>query len=428
MDLIIENVRTFSGRCVVPLKPLTLLTGENSSGKTTFLAILAALCNRETFPLWPNFNRPPYDLGNYDTIATYKGGKFGRAKHFAFGYHQAASSKDALTRVEAKYVGHRGHAQLQSLKAKGEGGLSLKVDIEPLVGDFSGSYEIRIADKEASGHFNVPKGVGEKLPLFALLVGPGTAKDDKKDDTQRRVLYSVLDHLWHLAPAESISIAPIRTRPERNYSQITESFKPTGDHIPFLLEQILRDDPTSKQRHRLIESLRKFGEDSGLFRHCTIKHLGKKASDPFQLMVNIAGHARNLVDVGYGVSQALPVIVQSVLVESYQLLLLQQPEVHLHPRAQAALGTFFARLAGQRQQPIVIETHSDYMIDRIRTEVAAGTIDSEAVTILYFHRDGLETVVHSIGIDKQGNLTNVPSYYREFFLQEELNLFTRADH
>ena len=64
---------------------LTVLIGENSAGKSTLLALLAAVFHRE-FPLNENlFNRAPFELGSFDTIATYKGGKYGRAEKFTIG-------------------------------------------------------------------------------------------------------------------------------------------------------------------------------------------------------------------------------------------------------------------------------------------------------------------------------------------------------
>lgn len=430
MEIIIENIRSLSGRHNIPLKPLTFLTGENSSGKTTFLGVLSALFNRDNFPLWANFNRPPYELGNYDTIATYKGGSFGRAKHFSFGYKGVRLPNNELIEVEATFIGNRGHVQLQTFEAKTEKFfLSLKIDqLSP--GNLQASYRLRNDDRETGGKFSLPtiSAGGGSLPLVALLMaGQRHGTSDHADARREEVIVRAVHYLWNLAPGESVSIAPIRTRPERTYSHVAESFKPTGDHIPFVLEQIYREDPNSAQRKRVDASLRRFGEESGLFEYCGIKRLGRKDSDPFQVMVRIAGRPRNLIDVGYGVSQALPVIVQSILVDPDQLLLLQQPEVHLHPRAQAALGSFFARLVSGRKKPIIVETHSDYIIDRIRAEVAADALDHKEVGILYFHRHKLETIPSLIEMDKQGNLLNAPPYYREFFLEEELNLFTRTD-
>jgi hypothetical protein len=81
-----------------------------------------------------------------------------------------------------------------------------------------------------------------------------------------------------------------------------------------------------------------------LFDEIAVKQLGDMEGGPFQLQVRKAGKhgaspRRNLIDVGYGVSQALPVLVELFRSNASQMLLFQQPEVHLHPSAQAALGT-----------------------------------------------------------------------------------------
>jgi len=75
---------------------------------------------------------------------------------------------------------------------------------------------------------------------------------------------------------------------------------------------------------------------------------------------------------------------------------------------------------------VVIETHSDYLVDRVRQEVATETIDPSRVLILFFHKPELETKVFPITLDKLGNVENAPPEYREFFLTEELDLFNRT--
>ena len=91
-------------------------------------------------------------------------------------------------------------------------------------------------------------------------------------------------------------------------------------------------------------------------------------SDPFQLHVKVrSGHQRNIMDVGYGVSQSLPIIVDVLAAEeqigerngNYCTFLMQQPEVHLHPRAQAELASFFADSYSKRNNRFMIETHSE---------------------------------------------------------------------
>ena len=108
-------------------------------------------------------------------------------------------------------------------------------------------------------------------------------------------------------------------------------------------------------------------------------------------------------------------------------ILLQQPEVHLHPKAQAALGSLFIDLVSKNNKTIFVETHSDYLIDRIRTDIANKKIDPSIVSILYFERPQSRSKVYEIRLDENGNIKNAPSSYRRFFLDEEHALLARGD-
>ena len=114
MKLIIENIRSFAGRHAVDIKPLTLLVGENSSGKSTLLAALAALSDKTVFPGRLSLNKEPHDLGTYRTVATYKGGKFGRSKSFSIGFRQDPERTEVL----ATYKEAKGDIVLSCLKLK----------------------------------------------------------------------------------------------------------------------------------------------------------------------------------------------------------------------------------------------------------------------------------------------------------------------
>jgi predicted ATPase len=169
----------------------------------------------------------------------------------------------------------------------------------------------------------------------------------------------------------------------------------------------------------LRSALSEFGSDSGLFEQIEVIQKGKKESDPFQIGVRSGGPAFNLVDVGYGVSQALPILVDLLQRSATdEVFLLQQPEVHLHPRAQAELGSFFARLARKRGR-FVIETHSDHLVDRVRMEVRRGKLRPEDVSLLYFERQKHGATIHNLELDKYGGIANPPEGYRQFFLNEE---------
>ena len=105
--------------------------------------------------------------------------------------------------------------------------------------------------------------------------------------------------------------------------------------------------------------------------------IGEQDSDPFQLQVRkgakrVKGPFRNLIDVGYGVSQVLPIVTELLRPNGAKQFLFQQPEVHLHPSAQASLGSLFCTVAASGRQ-LIVETHSDHLIDRVRMDVRDGT-------------------------------------------------------
>jgi predicted ATPase len=193
------------------------------------------------------------------------------------------------------------------------------------------------------------------------------------------------------------------------------------------LARILGSADTPELSQEIKRLLRQFGRDSGLFRDIRIARLGKGRSGPIQVLVTDSGGVTSsLADVGYGVSQVLPVLVQAALSSSFNLLLIQQPEVHLHPKAQAALGTFMAGLVKSKDCGIVVETHSDYIIDRVRKAVAEGVLDSKQVGLLFFDKMKSKTTVSLIELDDAGNLIDPPMHYRRFFLEEELAVISRG--
>ena len=93
--------------------------------------------------------------------------------------------------------------------------------------------------------------------------------------------------------------------------------------------------------------------------------------------------------------------------------------MYLHPSAQAALGSLFCQVAGPRHQ-LIVETHSDHLMDRVRMDVRDGVsgLKPEDVSILFFERRGLDVRIHSLRIDKEGNVLDAPDGYRQFFMDE----------
>ena len=215
------------------------------------------------------------------------------------------------------------------------------------------------------------------------------------------------------------AFAPTRANPQRTYDPGAKPPDPEGRHIPMVLA--VSSDALPDFR----EHMEKFGKASGLYSKVSVRKLGSEGSDPFQIEVELPGGngPRNLIDVGYGVSQAIPIIAGAVSTDPGTTLLIQQPEVHLHPRAQAAMGSFFAQLADSGRNRLVIETHSDYLVDRVRTDVRDEKIKATDVIILYFEQAKGGVGIHPIGIDARGRVVGVPEGYRSFFLEEDRRFF-----
>ena len=121
------------------------------------------------------------------------------------------------------------------------------------------------------------------------------------------------------------------------------------------------------------------------------------------------------VNVGFGFTYVLPIIVAVLAARPGDLLLIENPESHLHPQGQAQLGTLLACAAADGVQPIV-ETHSDHLINGVRVAVKERQIKPEQVSVYYFERDpeAEEHVTQIVQptIDINGRLSQQP---RGFF-------------
>ena len=125
-------------------------------------------------------------------------------------------------------------------------------------------------------------------------------------------------------------IAPIRTKPQRFYDGMRKTFTPEGDHTPFILRKTLRAKTRSRE---FAAKLKVFGESSGLYEAIRPHSFDRSPQSPFEILVRFAGAELNINNVGYGVSQVLPLVVEFLSKEKGCTFAIQQPEVHLHPRA-----------------------------------------------------------------------------------------------
>ena len=152
-----------------------------------------------------------------------------------------------------------------------------------------------------------------------------------------------------------------------------------------------------------------------------------KGTDEVILQFNYVGRARGMetgayrpTNVGFGLTYSLPIIVACLAAPTGGLLLIENPEAHLHPQGQAALGELLALCAADGIQ-IIVETHSDHVLNGIRLSVKRKYIGADRVQLQYFTRDVTtgDCSIESPAILPDGQLSNWPS---GFFDQWERSL------
>ncbi len=424
-----EEVRCFGERQTLEIRPLTFLVGENSTGKTTSLACFHILANYlrgrgVVFNGLPQ-NLHPYSMGTFRDIVRNSRKK---EKIFRLGFTSKHADEDVQWTVEFVEKKEGIEPAVNSITIELIDGtiiIETKDNMEMEVGlDFF---------EEERNQYQILCGpeVLNSLPFFFVLSafqGQSEEKNafskylEKKSEKSK----NGRPQLWHIWDTISMfSTSPVRSRPERTYDPTREFKDPEGSDVPMYL---MRIEATQKKDWEVLkQQLVEFGKSSDLFQNIEIKRLGRALGSPFQLQFKVRGPRVNIIDVGYGVSQILPILVQILnpsiskgprraLQSTFSLL--QQPEVHLHPRAQAEFSSLLVKLANKGEQSFIVETHSDYMLDRARIEIRKGNIDHKDVSVIYFEPKGNIVKVHNIYFDKMGNMEGVPSHYGEFFLKE----------
>ncbi|MDE0021420.1 MAG: AAA family ATPase [Candidatus Poribacteria bacterium] len=430
MDKIwVGNFRCFREKQDVPLKPLTLLVGENSTGKTSFLAMINVLMDQKTRQNGvPNF-KEPYDLGSFDEIAHYRGGRGGRADYFIGGCElRSAGKENTPYSFEYTFKKNAGAPFISKTRSERKG-VWMEAEYDPLTESpaFPFPVSVLLGSSRGAWEWKVQASDGKIDIGIIPLEGSPEADNDEKAGFEELAALSPPEIMFFFAERalfpRVVAPAPVRSNPKRTYDLTPLIPDHEGSYIPSLFAHLSAQETDPWKR--LKEKLEAFGKESGLFDEIDVKRpFRKNETGPFQILVRKAGGKikgpwRNLQDVGYGVSQILPTATELFFRSDPALHLLQQPETHLHPSAQAALGSQLCRTASEGKQ-LIVETHSDYLMDRVRMDVRDQKTDltPEDVIVLFFERDGLDVRIWPIRFDELGNVKDAPNSYRRFFMSE----------
>ena len=304
-EFVIEDVRCFQGRNVFQIRPLTFLVGENSTGKSTVLGCLQALMDTLTprNNLSINFNTPPYTMGSFADIA------------------RLTNKRAAQFKLGCILENEQGPSSYNVTLGKREGGLEpfiKKVEwifpegqliAEHMKGKPTTDYKTVDGKEILSISYNETSPTTDLFNLIFL----NDSKISERRENLMIFFIRVFEPNYYIDTIKVKSFAPIRTRPKRTYDPLQEDDDPEGSDMPMVLMNMHQFN--KKQWITLKKRLKKFGETSNLFSDISIKQ-SKDMGGSFQLKIKVQGPSVNITDVGYGVSQILPILVRILKTEN----------------------------------------------------------------------------------------------------------------
>jgi len=177
-------------------------------------------------------------------------------------------------------------------------------------------------------------------------------------------------------------IGPFRSNPQRLYSLTGESPSNVGKHGERALEIMMQDEKRKgKEKRKLMELVSDWLKEAQIAKGIYTVPMTDRY---FEVIVKnfYTGEEENLTDIGFGCSQILPVLIAGFNVRESGVFIVQEPEIHLHPKAQAELGSVFKVLYKKGVQ-LIIETHSEHLMLRLQSYVARGDIKAKDVNVYY---------------------------------------------
>lgn len=401
----------------IEIRPLTILAGANSGGKSSIMQpvlLLKQTLDASYDPGCLLLDGPNVRLTSAEQLLSKKNASQSE-KEFSIEFELG----DRKVEIRFRQVPRKGLEIFSNTISDSESETIITVDADPA------------ALKEKLG--------GAGFPLPPELLNKGTLKivRDRSFLTieisiaDGKVRFPVLYAGQGIAAMIStlIHVPGLRGNPERNYKTTA-----VGDAFPGTFEnyvasvinhwQSSKDDRLSRLGEHL-ESLGLTWKVKAEQRDETQVEL-KVGRLPHSLR----GGAHDLVsiaDVGFGVSQTLPVLVALLAANPDQLVYVEQPEIHLHPRAQRVLAAIFAE-AAKRGVVVIVETHSALFIRAIQTLVAKDELPPDLVKLHWFQRDAKgATTVASADLDNAGAFGDWPEDFDEVELTAENEFLSAAE-
>ena len=423
----LKNFKVLRDTGELEIKPITFLVGPNSSGKTSLIQAILALRQtvRSQDPHTPLILDDDYiNLGSYRDVVF----KHNEKNEIFIGFEAGGLNWEIVFSVY-RSGNNQGVIYLKSLDFDGE-------NIPMPQGARGKNIEKRISfsikkKNGRGGHFITTKDEMDfsaqpiELSKFYVIFFK------KYNDPSKyfEYLWAQPSFLFATMMAGSVienifknihHIGPSRDEPSRTYTATGASPSEVGKWGEGSVNILLLEE-------RIRDKVREWLKNFGVSIDFDLEELSGKtggSTNTYRIML-IDPNTKtevNLVDVGFGASQILPIIVEGFNAPKNALLMIEQPEIHLHPRAQGTMGDLLVDMANFNEKRLIIETHCDLLIRRVCKNILQKKIDHTDVIIYYFEPTERGTEIKTITINKNGQFENFPDGFFEESFEEAMEI------
>jgi predicted ATPase len=233
-------------------------------------------------------------------------------------------------------------------------------------------------------------------------------------------------------------LGPLRSHPRRIYQWSGDTPSSVGQMGELTIAAILAADNDGRQlnrgprkpKHGFSEFVTGWLKDLGVIHDFSVRPVAEGRKE-YEVLIKTGPTAPDvkITDVGFGVSQVLPALVQTFYCPPNSTVWMEQPEIHLHPQVQAELADVFisatqARQDGQeRHVQLIVESHSEHFLNRLQRRVAEGVLSHEHVAIYFCRRSSEGAELEPLRLNMFGDIENWPE---NFFGDEMADIAARA--
>lgn len=428
-SLRVRNFRSIKDSGEIKLSDLNVFVGPNNSGKSSILYALMLIkmtmeSKNEDIALITT--TPELDLGSY--LDLIRDGNTDHRLMIKFKLNDPGVREPLTVLGEYGKGKHNIYADLQAEfcfdKTKN------RIEVVSFVGkDYLGNNVVTTR-KTDDGNWKIngpPAGLLKYMQVkfinFIPTIVP-TGPKPKFELATQVVKWSFASRILHSEFSDVVEklkyVAPIRERIPRHgivgtmvYSELT----PSGQNLMRVLSS---SDIISTRGKATIGELNYWlGRKFKLLKNIELINIDKYGTVKTLIAEEPRGAKINLASMGCGISQLVPVVVQTVLLPKLGCLLVEQPEIHLHPSAQADLADLFiGNITGRRQ--FIIETHSEHFVLRLRRRIAEGKIKPERIGIFFVEKKRGLTRIQKLNLKPNGHFEEWPTGFFEEGFEEAL--------